>query len=463
MERDGRLCDASRPCWTCRRSEDDKQKLADYDGKPRALVLAENPWLHESMLSKWMKPSEVEKLGKRMEGASIVGGRRRNNVAKRKGSGGRKPAWVKDEQELVDDIKKKRDDGLKVRAKFVRAHFKQILKKNHPAGTPMHDKAFRFKTSSGWLRRLMDRNELTWRKKNNKRTFVADKYIPAIRAYLNNLRRLRAQVNDDREATARLERAAERAGEAGREEERREQLRWGLLDPWVTFNVDQVPLPFAVDDGITMDFVGAKRVWVKQIGSGLDKRQATLQLCIRARGEQPKPCLIFRGGQKRNKTQRDELKKYDEDVVVPWQKNAWADTEVCLNWAKLIGKFKPSDFPCDNPTKLMIVDSLNAQISGSFEAELKRAKFLLREGVKNATDIWQPVDAGIGQHYKRLIGQFYDEWLESDHALQYLKKGAIPTPVRRILLTQWSLDSSKYMLTIVDFGQGWQSVEAIRG
>ena len=111
----------------------------------------------------------------------------------------------------------------------------------------------------------------------------------------------------------------------------------------------------------------------------------------------------------------------------------------------------------------MIVDSLNAQISGSFEAELKRAKFLLREGVKNATDIWQPVDAGIGQHYKRLIGQFYDEWLESDHALQYLKKGAIPTPVRRILLTQWSLDSSKYMLTIVDFGQGWQSVEAIRG
>lgn len=84
-------------------------------------------------------------------------------MAKRKGSVGRKPAWVKDEQELVDDIKKKRDDGLKVRAKFVRAHFKQILKKNHPAGTPMHDKAFRFKSVSGWLRRLMDRIELTWR------------------------------------------------------------------------------------------------------------------------------------------------------------------------------------------------------------------------------------------------------------------------------------------------------------
>jgi hypothetical protein len=76
---------------------------------------------------------------------------RRKNVAKLKGFGGRKPAWIKDEQELFDGFKNKRDDGLKVPAKFVRAHFKQILKKNHPAGTPMHDKAFRFKTSSGWL------------------------------------------------------------------------------------------------------------------------------------------------------------------------------------------------------------------------------------------------------------------------------------------------------------------------
>ncbi len=119
-------------------SEDDKQKLADYDGKPRALVLAQNPWLNESMLSKWMKPSEVEKLGKRMEGASIVGGRRRNNVAKRKGSVGRKPAWVKDEQELVDDIKKKRDDGLKVRAKFVRAQFMQANSQEEPSCRHLH-------------------------------------------------------------------------------------------------------------------------------------------------------------------------------------------------------------------------------------------------------------------------------------------------------------------------------------
>ena len=39
-------------------------------------------------------------------------------------------------------------------------------------------------------------------------------------------------------------------------------------------------------------------MWIKQPGSGLDKRQATLQLLIRGEGQQPKPVLIFRGKKK---------------------------------------------------------------------------------------------------------------------------------------------------------------------
>ncbi|KAK3270496.1 hypothetical protein CYMTET_21107 [Cymbomonas tetramitiformis] len=49
------------------------------------------------------------------------------------------------------------------------------------------------------------------------------------------------------------------------------------------FNVDQVPLPFVVGDfEHTVDEKGAKDVWIRQPGSGLEKRQATLQICIRA-------------------------------------------------------------------------------------------------------------------------------------------------------------------------------------
>ena len=41
---------------------------------------------------------------------------------------------------------------------------------------------------------------------------------------------------------------------------------------------------------------GSKQVRVSQPSSGLDKRQATLQLCIRAEGQQNvKPVIVFRG------------------------------------------------------------------------------------------------------------------------------------------------------------------------
>ena len=47
-----------------------------------------------------------------------------------------------------------------------------------------------------------------------------------------------------------------------------------------------MPLPFVIDQDKTYDITGTKQVWVSQPSTGLDKRQATLQLCIRAGGEQ---------------------------------------------------------------------------------------------------------------------------------------------------------------------------------
>ena len=52
------------------------------------------------------------------------------------------------------------------------------------------------------------------------------------------------------------------------------------------YNVDQVPLPFVIDQDKTYEMKGSEQVWVSQPSSGLDKRQATLQLCIRAEGQQ---------------------------------------------------------------------------------------------------------------------------------------------------------------------------------
>ena len=71
---------------------------------------------------------------------------------------------------------------------------------------------------------------------------------------------------------------------------------------------------------------------VSQPSSGLDKRQATLQLCIGADGEQNvKPALIF-GGKGRVAT--EEKEKYDTRVDVYFQQNAWMDEEIYLQWVQ---------------------------------------------------------------------------------------------------------------------------------
>jgi hypothetical protein len=77
------------------------------------------------------------------------------------------------------------------------------------------------------------------------------------------------------------------------------ELTCPVLVSAAVYNVDQVPLPFVVGFGFTYDSVGAERVWVRQYGSGsLEKRQATMQLCVSAAGCQVRAALIFKGDAK---------------------------------------------------------------------------------------------------------------------------------------------------------------------
>ena len=55
-------------------------------------------------------------------------------------------------------------------------------------------------------------------------------------------------------------------------------------------NMDHTPLPFVLDDGKK----GSKEVWAQSGQSGLDKRQATVQLTVFADGvDRVRPTVIF--------------------------------------------------------------------------------------------------------------------------------------------------------------------------
>ena len=225
--------------------------------------------------------------------------------------------------------------------------------------------------------------------------------------------------------------------------------KYGLYN---TFSVDQVPLPFASCDPRTIEFIGCKRVWIKQPGSGLDKRQCSLQLLIRPMGVQPKPCLIFRGAakmNKRNQKQRTaEMKLHEANgVVAKWQRSAWADTDFSVEWGHdAFGTFVTETLGQGAET-LVLSDSLGAQVSARFKTEMTTQGAHLVQGPKNGTYIWQPCDHHVGARYKYLMGLAYDNFMV--HDFPTYAKGQLSASVRRVLLSKWA-------------GAAWTQLEAER-
>ena len=72
------------------------------------------------------------------------------------------------------------------------------------------------------------------------------------------------------------------------------------------------------------------KVWISQPGGGLDKRQWTLQACLRPNGDKPRIGVISRGKVKR--ISATEKAAYYLDVDVFYPENAWADTNACVEW-----------------------------------------------------------------------------------------------------------------------------------
>ena len=140
------------------------------------------------------------------------------------------------------------------------------------------------------------------------------------------------------------------------------------------------------------------RVCVALPGSGLDKRQGTLQICFRPKG-MIQPAMIFRGTGKRIST--DEIAAYDNDVDVYWQPNAWADTIFSVQWIKNILAAAVEGLD----EYLLYCDNLTAQVCDNFMKEVRQNIGRVWFGIPNGTHFWQPVDAGPGKVFKSRIKQ----------------------------------------------------------
>ena len=70
-------------------------------------------------------------------------------------------------------------------------------------------------------------------------------------------------------------------------------------------------------------------------------------------------------------------------------------------------------------------------------------------GLPNATDLWQPIDAGFAQLLKVLINQQFTDWLDSDDNADrwYGNTEPFPAKERRILISHWAGESYKKLLS----------------
>ena len=151
---------------------------------------------------------------------------------------------------------------------------------------------------------------------------------------------------------------------------------WGRFFPHQRWNVDQVPLPFAIDMKTTYERPLDKneKVWVGIPGSGLDKRQATLQLCTSPEGDL-RAEIIFRGTGKR--ISKVEKQSYHKSVDVFWQSNAWADTAVSCEWVEK--SLKPA-IP-QGEEFILLCDNLSAQVSDEFKQAVHDIKGIVIYGI----------------------------------------------------------------------------------
>ena len=124
--------------------------------------------------------------------------------------------------------------------------------------------------------------------------------------------------------------------------------------------MDQSPLPFAIDTKKTYEHIEPKnpenrhkKIWVSQPGTGLEKRQCTLQICLRPEGQQPRVGIIFRGLGKR--ISAVEKSSWHQQVDVFFQQNAWADTEFCVKWVEKTLK------PVVDSRFVLFLDNLSGQ------------------------------------------------------------------------------------------------------
>lgn len=223
-----------------------------------------------------------------------------------------------------------------------------------------------------------------------------------------------------------------------------------------TFHVDQVPLPFAYNKRRTLNPKNSKSCRISSPNtSGLEKRQATLQLwiCADTSTHQPiRPAIIFRGTRGGRLPWKKEKELYEKltNIRVYFQKCAWADEEFCKEDLLAVGiDMCTAGYTCEEEV-LVGMDRHSAQKTADMKESYRDLGMVPVYTPPGCTDTVSPVDHHIGRRIQNFMAARYQEeletnphiWLASDgEDVEIEDTNSSSAMERRMLMAQWLSDA----------------------
>jgi DDE superfamily endonuclease./Tc5 transposase DNA-binding domain. len=329
------------------------------------------------------------------------------------------------EVELYRIMVDHRSKGRRVSTQFLQTHARRIYDLFLNSDNSRWSKTS-FKASYGWLRRFMTRKNIKFRRKTCSKQHTPQEQVLDFEKFLFYLWFNALNPN---------------------EEEHNQGIDplWGhFRPPECRYNMDQVPLPFVVNQDSTFALSDEENVH-KCPSEALKKRQFTMHVVVNAgRGEKKFGWvdLVAKGTGKRIRAAETEL--CDQDVKFFWQANAWVDKTVMLELAEKFVTHKIEVHGLDTWV-ILICDNLRAHVDDDVKRMFGDAKVFLCYFPPNMTNVLQPIDAGIGRSLRTFIGHQLDAWLMSDDNLA-LWEATMTAPERRILMSKFVGEAMRMLM-----------------
>lgn len=301
--------------------------------------------ISESCVRDWRKKKEILKSSNKNRRAFRSGIRKFPQV----------------EEQLSSYIQDRRQHGFAISTEIAQLKAAQIAKELQ---IPNED----FKASRGWLRRFMNRNGLSIRKRTSICQRLPDAYEEKLLAFQRYVIRLREENNFS-------------MGQIG--------------------NADETPVYFDMPADSTINAVGDKSVRVRTCG--YEKQRCTVMLTVLADGKKLAPFIIF----KRKTLPKGE--KFPAGVIVRCQEKGWMDNALVLDWVKCVWERRPGALL--KLKNMLVLDSFRGHMTDDVKKKLQEGKTEQVCIPGGMTSLLQPLDVCINRPFKAHLKHFYLEWM----------------------------------------------------